>query len=90
MQLAFLGGATTVTGSQFLLTADRARVLVEPELLAWIGAFANGKRAGDAGFPRTVFITHGDPPAETALEPKVRALGFATHVAQWRETVTLD
>ena len=62
----------------------------EPELLAWIGAFANGMRAGDAGFPRTVFITHGDPPAETALEPKVRALGFATHVAQWRETVTLD
>ena len=62
----------------------------EPELLAWIGAFANGKHAGDAGFPRTVFITHGDPPAETALEPKVRALGFATHVAQWRETVTLD
>src|SRR3989442_7126524 len=62
----------------------------EPELLAWIGAFANGKRAGDAGFPRTVFITHGDPPAETALEPKVRALGFATHVAQWRDTVTLD
>jgi len=62
----------------------------EPELLAWIRAFANGKRAGDAGFPRTVFITHGDPPAETALEPKVRALGFATHVAQWRETVTLD
>jgi hypothetical protein len=37
-----------------------------------------------------VFIVHGDPPAEAALEPKVRALGFDTHVAQWRETVALD
>ena len=29
MKLRFLGAATTVTGSQFLLTTDRARVLVE-------------------------------------------------------------
>ena len=29
MKLAFLGAATTVTGSQFLLTTDRARVLVD-------------------------------------------------------------
>lgn len=29
MRLAFLGGATTVTGSQFLLTTDRARVLID-------------------------------------------------------------
>ena len=29
MKLRFLGAATTVTGSQFLLTTDRARVIVE-------------------------------------------------------------
>ncbi|MEO6207151.1 MAG: MBL fold metallo-hydrolase, partial [Candidatus Limnocylindrales bacterium] len=29
MQIQFLGGATTVTGSQFLLTTDRARVLID-------------------------------------------------------------
>ena len=29
MDIAFLGGATTVTGSQFLVTTDRARVLVD-------------------------------------------------------------
>src|SRR2546428_4607291 len=29
MELAFLGAATTVTGSRFLLTSDRARVLVD-------------------------------------------------------------
>ena len=28
MRLRFLGAATTVTGSQFLLTTDRARVIV--------------------------------------------------------------
>ena len=29
MQLQFLGAATTVTGSQFLLTTDRAKILVD-------------------------------------------------------------
>ena len=62
----------------------------EPGLLDWIGAFAKGRRAGDAGFPRQVFIVHGDPDAEHALEPKVRALGFATKIPTWRERVTLD
>jgi hypothetical protein len=37
-----------------------------------------------------VFIVHRDPAAEAALEPKVRALGFETHVPTWRESVTLD
>src|SRR5919201_130391 len=62
----------------------------EPGLLEWIGGFATGKRPGDAGFPRTVFVIHGDPAAEAALEPKVRALGFNTHVPSWRELVTLE
>ena len=29
MQIHFLGGATTVTGSQFLLVTDRATVLID-------------------------------------------------------------
>jgi metallo-beta-lactamase family protein len=62
----------------------------EPQLLDWIGAFAEGKRQGDPGFPRTVFVVHGDPEAEHALEPKIRDLGFATKIPSWRETVTLD
>jgi metallo-beta-lactamase family protein len=62
----------------------------EPGLLEWVGAFARGKRAGDAGFPRRVFVIHGDPPAEHALEPKIRALGFATKIPTWQERVTLD
>ena len=61
----------------------------ESELLAWLARFGAGKRPGDAGFPRRVFLVHGDPDAQIALEPKVRALGFATHVPHWHERVTL-
>ena len=62
----------------------------ESELLDWLGHFAAGKRPGDAGYPRRVFLVHGDPEAQIALEPKVRDLGFATHVPHWHERVTLD
>ncbi len=61
----------------------------ESELLDWIGNFAKGKKPGDRGFPKRVFIIHGDPPAEAAIEPKIKALGFDTHVPTWRETVLL-
>jgi len=57
----------------------------ESELLDWIGGFTRGTRK-----PKKVFIVHGDPPAESALEPKVRALGFDTHVPTWKERVVLD
>jgi metallo-beta-lactamase family protein len=62
----------------------------ETELLDWLGAFADGRQPGDAGYPRRVFLVHGDPEAQVALEPKVRALGFATHVPHWHERVILD
>jgi metallo-beta-lactamase family protein len=62
----------------------------ESELLAWLANFANGKAPGSAGFPRRVFLVHGDPEAQIAIEPKVKALGFETHVPHWREQVTLD
>jgi len=62
----------------------------ESELLEWLGRFAAGRRPGDPGYPRRVFLVHGDPEAQIALEPKVQALGFATHVPHWHERVTLD
>jgi Cft2 family RNA processing exonuclease len=62
----------------------------ESELLDWLGHFAAGKLPGDPGYPRRVFLVHGDPEAQIALEPKVRELGFATHVPHWHERVTLD
>jgi metallo-beta-lactamase family protein len=62
----------------------------EGELLEWLGHFIAGKKPGDPGYPRRVFLVHGDPEAQIALEPKVRELGFATHVPHWHEHVTLE
>jgi metallo-beta-lactamase family protein len=62
----------------------------ESELLDWLGGFARGKAAGAAGFPRQVFLVHGDPEAQVAIEPKVRALGFDPKIPRWREVVRLD
>jgi len=61
----------------------------EPELLDWLRHFAEGKSAGAPGFPRTVFLVHGDPEAQIIMEPKVQALGFTTHIPHWREVVSL-
>ncbi len=46
--------------------------------------------AGEPGYPKRVFLVHGDPGPQAELEPKVRALGLATHVPVWHEVVTLD
>ena len=62
----------------------------ESELLDWLRAFGAGRKPGDPGYPRKVFLVHGDPEAQVALEPKVRDLGYATHVPHWHERVTLD
>jgi metallo-beta-lactamase family protein len=55
----------------------------ESELLDWIRAFKKPRL-------RRVFIVHGDPDAQSAIEPKIRALGFDTHIPKWHERVTLD
>ncbi len=62
----------------------------ETELLDWLGRFCADKRPGDPGYPRRVFLVHGDPEAQLVLEPKVRALGLATHIPHWHERVTLE
>jgi metallo-beta-lactamase family protein len=62
----------------------------EPQLLDWLASFAKGKRFGDPGFPKRVFVVHGDPAAELAIEPKIKNLGFVTKIPTWREKVTLD
>jgi metallo-beta-lactamase family protein len=62
----------------------------EPELLAWLGNFIRGRRPGDAGVPKHVYLVHGDPPAQEALAPKVAGLGLAVDVPVWDQTVSLD
>jgi metallo-beta-lactamase family protein len=61
----------------------------ESELLDWIGNFAAGRRPGEPGYPKQVFLVHGDPEAQVAIAPKVSALGFEVHVPHWRERLTL-
>jgi metallo-beta-lactamase family protein len=55
----------------------------ESELLDWIRGFAKPRL-------RRVFIVHGDPDAQAAIEPKIRALGFDTHIPKWHERVPLE
>jgi metallo-beta-lactamase family protein len=62
----------------------------ESELLDWVANFTRGKRPGDPGWPRQVFIVHGDPEAQRAIEPKIQALGLETLVPAWHQRVTLD
>ena len=61
----------------------------ESELLDWVGNFAKGKAPGASGWPKTVFIVHGDPDAQLALQPKIRALGLNTRIPLWHEIVEL-
>jgi metallo-beta-lactamase family protein len=62
----------------------------EPGLLAWLGHFIEGRKAGGPGVPKRVFIVHGDPDAQQALEPKIQALGLPTLVPKWHQRVILD
>jgi metallo-beta-lactamase family protein len=62
----------------------------ERELLAWLANFTVGKEPGDPGYPRRVFLVHGDPEAQVQLAPKVRELGLDAYTPRWRERVTLD
>src|SRR5262245_16435858 len=61
----------------------------ESELLDWVANFRQGRKPGDPGYPRTVFLVHGDPDAQLAIAPKVEALGFRVHIPRWREQVDL-
>ena len=62
----------------------------EAELLEWVGAFVAGRKAGDPGVPRRVFVVHGDPEAQDALAPRIVALGLDPYIPVWREAVDLD
>jgi metallo-beta-lactamase family protein len=62
----------------------------EPQILAWLGHFIEGRKTGDPGVPRQVFIVHGDPEAQAAIEPKIAALGLPVLAPHWHEHVKLD
>lgn len=61
----------------------------ESELLDWLRHFTERRAPGSPGYPRTVFLVHGDPDAQIAIAPKVQALGLQVHIPHWREQVEL-
>ncbi len=61
MKLQFVGAATTVTGSQFLLTTDQARVLVDCGMFQGLPSDVERNRAGlpyDPASLDAVLLTH--------------------------------
>jgi metallo-beta-lactamase family protein len=56
----------------------------ESELVDWLRHFAAARRR-----PRRVFLVHGDPEAEVALERRVRELGLDPYRPAFREEVAL-
>jgi Cft2 family RNA processing exonuclease len=62
----------------------------ERGLLAWLGNFIAGRKRGDPGVPRRVFIVHGEPDAQAAIQPKIEALGLPAMAPHWHQTVILD
>jgi metallo-beta-lactamase family protein len=62
----------------------------EPQILAWLSHFIEGRKTGDPGVPRQVFIVHGDPEAQDAIQPKIAALGLPVCAPHWHEHVKLD
>jgi Cft2 family RNA processing exonuclease len=62
----------------------------EPQLLSWLSHFIEGRKAGQPGVPRRVFIVHGDPEAQAAFEPKIAALGLPYMSPHWHQHVVLD
>ena len=70
-------------------SAASRRTPTRPSCSTGWAASGRASEPGDAGYPRRVFLVHGDPEAQVVLEPKVQDLGFATHVPHWHERVEL-
>jgi metallo-beta-lactamase family protein len=62
----------------------------EPQILAWLRNFADTARGVERRAPRRVFLVHGEPEAQSAIEPKIQALGLQTTIPVWRQRITLD
>ena len=80
---ARVDGETVAVSCQIKSISGFSAHADEPQILAWLRNFgANGVRR--------VFLVHGEPDAQAAIEPKIEALGLPTHIPQWHEQVTLD
>jgi metallo-beta-lactamase family protein len=91
MKLQFLGAATTVTGSQFLLTTDRARLLVDCGMFQGSPSEAARNRVPLAYDPATIdaiLLTHAHLD-HCGLLPVVARAGYRGPIHATRATVEL-
>jgi len=91
VKLQFLGAATTVTGSQFLLTTDRARVVIDCGLFQGAPSEAERSRLPPAYDPRSIdaiLITHAHLD-HCGYLPVVVHAGYAGPVFLTRATAEL-
>lgn len=91
MRLQFLGAATTVTGSQFLLTTERARVVIECGLFQGSPAESERSRvppAYEASAVDAILITHAHLD-HCGLLPVVVRAGFSGPIYLTRATAEL-
>jgi metallo-beta-lactamase family protein len=91
VKLQFLGAATTVTGSQFLLTTDRARVVIDCGLFQGSPSESERSRlplAYDPGTVDAVLITHAHLD-HCGFLPVVVREGFTGPVVLTRATAEL-
>src|SRR5258708_36596435 len=91
MRLHFLGAARTVTGSQYLLETDRARVLIDCGMFQGSPHDVLRNRVPYAYDPRTIdalLLTHAHLD-HCGLLPQLGALGFKHRVFATRGTTEL-
>jgi metallo-beta-lactamase family protein len=62
----------------------------EPQIVRWLSHFVEGRKLGDPGVPRRVFIVHGDPDAQHSIKLKIAGLGLSAMAPHWHEHVRLD
>src|SRR5260370_18347005 len=91
MRIHFLGAARTVTGSQYLLETDRARVLVDCGMFQGSPHDVIRNRVPLAYDPKTIdalLLTHA-PLDHSGLTPPVATLAFKGPIYATRGTVEL-
>lgn len=91
MKLQFLGATTTVTGSQYLLTTDRARVLIDCGMFQGAPHEVEHNRAGFAFDPHeldAMLLTHAHLD-HCGMTPVLAREGFRGPIHATRPTVDL-
>jgi metallo-beta-lactamase family protein len=88
MKIQFLGGASTVTGSKFLISYHTKKILIDCGLFHGLKALRLKNWAPRA--PKKVFITHGEKHASEHLRLKIKEkFGWECHIPELESEISL-